>query len=154
MFRRAGGFTVYMEGWGLYAETLGHELGLYKDPYSRFGFLHEPGLGAARLVVDTGIHAKGWTRQQAIDYMIERDRHGAHTRRVGGRPLHLRPGTGADLHDRPAEVHRAARESDGALGARFDIRRFHMAVLDQGRLPLDLLERVVDEWIAAEQTRG
>jgi uncharacterized protein (DUF885 family) len=150
MFRRGGGFTVYAEGWGLYAETLGPELGLYKDPYSRFGFQTNQAWRAARLVVDTGIHAKGWTRQQAIDYMrsatgMEQNRVEWEVDRYISQPAQALTYMIGEL--KFIELREKARR---ALGPRFDIRRFHMAVLDQGQLPLDLLEGVVDAWIAAE----
>jgi len=150
MFRRAQGFTVYSEGWGLYAETLGPELGLYKDPYSRFGFLTNQAWRAARLVVDTGIHAKGWTRQQAITYMtaatgMERNRVEFEVDRYISVPAQALSYMIGQL--KIIELRDKARR---ALGPRFDVRRFHMAILDQGQLPLDLLERVVDDWIAAQ----
>jgi uncharacterized protein (DUF885 family) len=151
MFRRAGGFTVYAEGWALYAETLGPELGLYKDPYARFGFHTNQAWRAARLVVDTGIHAKGWTRQQAIDYMtgttgMERNRVEWEVDRYISQPAQALTYMIGQL--KFIELREKAQR---ALGTRFDIRRFHMAALDQGQLPLDLLERVIDDWIKAEQ---
>jgi uncharacterized protein (DUF885 family) len=153
MFRRAQGFTVYAEGWGLYAETLGPDVGLYKDPYSRFGFYTNQAWRAARLVVDTGIHAQGWTRQQAIDYMtaatgMERNRVEFEVDRyisVPGQALTYMIGQ--------LKILELREKAKRALGPRFDLRRFHMVVLDQGQLPLDLLERVVDEWIA-DQAQG
>lgn len=154
MFRRGGGFTVYTEGWGLYAETLGADLGLYKDPYSRFGFHTNQAWRAARLVVDTGIHAKGWTRQQAIDYMVaatgmEHNRVAWEVDRYISQPAQALTYMIGQL--KFIELREKARR---ALGPRFDIRRFHMAVLDQGQLPLDLLERVVDTWIASEMKKA
>ncbi|WP_088284730.1 DUF885 family protein [Ideonella sp. A 288] len=154
-FRRGSwGYTAFTEGWGLYAETLGFELGLYTDPYSRFGHLMWQAFRAARLVVDTGIHQLGWPRQKAIDFMTER--------------------TGVDLAFVESEIDRYTSEPGQALaymigklkfdelrdrakarlGARFDIRRFHNAVLDQGALPLNVLDRLTDEWIAAEAARA
>lgn len=152
-FRRGGGFAVYAEGWGLYAETLGPEVGLYKDPYSRFGFHTNQAWRAARLVVDTGIHAQGWTRQQAIDYMttatgMERNRVEWEVDRYISQPAQALTYMIGQL--KIIELRDKAKQ---ALGSRFDIRRFHMAVLDQGQLPLDLLERVVDEWVAEELKR-
>ena len=151
-FRRDGGYTVYQEGWALYAETLGFDLGLYKDPASRFGHLQWQAFRAARLVVDTGLHALGWSRQQAIDLLVER--------------------TGVDVAFATAEVDRyiswpgqalaymigqlkiveVRDRARAKLGPSFDIRKFHMAVLDQGPLPLPLLEQSIDGWIALQAT--
>src|SRR3989441_944124 len=147
-FRKYGGYEAYGEGWALYAETLGHEMGFYKDPYSHFGALNYQMWRAVRLVVDTGIHAFGWSRQQAIDYfkansaklereiVVEIDRYivspgQALAYKIGQRKFH-------ELRER------ATRE----LGARFDIRAFHDAVLAEGALPLDVLEARIDAWIA------
>ena len=149
VFRRADGYEVFGEGWALYAETLGFELGLYKDPLSRFGLLRDQALRAARLVVDTGIHAFGWSRSQAIDFMMERT----------GKQ---RPFVTSEV-DRytswPAQalaymigelkIIELRDRAKARLGERFDIRRFHSVVLDQGSVPLPVLERAVDEWIAA-----
>ncbi|MEO6407920.1 MAG: DUF885 domain-containing protein [Burkholderiaceae bacterium] len=148
-FRRADGYEVFGEGWALYAETLGFDLGLYKDPLSRFGHLQDQALRAARLVVDTGIHAFGWSRSQAIEFMIERT----------GKQ---RPFVTSEV-DRyiswPAQalaymigelkIIELRDRAKARLGERFDIRRFHGIVLDQGSVPLPVLERAVDEWIAA-----
>ena len=150
MFRRAQGFTAYAEGWALYAETLGPELGLYKDPHSRFGFFNNQAWRAARLVVDTGIHSRGWTRQQAIEYMtaatgMERNRLEWEVDRYISQPGQALAYMIGQL--KFIELREKAR---AALGERFDLRRFHMAVLDSGPLPLDLLERLVDTWIAQQ----
>ncbi len=151
MFRRSGLHVAYGEGWALYAETLGEQLGLYEDPYSRFGHLQALIFRAARLVVDTGIHAMGWTRAQAIDWMSERagmqpefveaqiDRYYAWPAQALGYTIGQLKFT---------ELRERAR---AALGERFDIRHFHMAVLDNGSLPLSVLETQVDEWIAAQR---
>jgi uncharacterized protein (DUF885 family) len=154
MFRRSGGFTAFSEGWGLYAETLGPELGMYKDPYSRFGFHTNQAWRAARLVVDTGIHAKGWTRQQAIDYMsaatgMERHRVESEVDRYISQP-----GQALAYMIGQLKIIELRDRAQRALGPRFDIRAFHATVLDQGQIPLDLLERVVDDWIAAASKRG
>lgn len=154
VFRRDAGFTAYVEGWGLYAETLGPELGLYQDPYSRFGFHTQQAWRAARLVVDTGIHARGWTRAQAIDYMLAATR--MERQRVEwevDRYISL-PGQALTYMIGQLKIIALRDKARQALGPRFDIRRFHMAVLDQGPLPLDLLEQVIDAWIARELTSG
>ena len=150
-FRRSGGYTAFGEGWALYAETLGFELGLYKDPHSRFGHLQAQAFRAARLVVDTGIHALGWSREQAIDWMSER---------TGREPAFVSsevdryyswPAQALSYMVGELKIIALRDRAKQALGARFDIRRFHGAVLDQGSVPLPVLERAVDAWIAAER---
>nr|WP_316643855.1 DUF885 domain-containing protein [uncultured Roseateles sp.] len=152
-FRRQGGYTVYSEGWALYAETLGSELGLYKDPYSRFGHLQAQIFRAARLVVDSGIHALGWQRQQAIDYMVEL---------TGQRPVFISaevdryysmPGQALAYMVGQLKFTELRTRAAKALGERFDVRQFHMVLLDQGALPLDVVEQRVDSWIAAQLKR-
>ncbi len=153
-FRRGGfGYTAFTEGWALYAETLGFELGLYTDPHSRFGHLQWQAFRAARLVVDTGYHALGWSRQRCIDFMVERtgverDFVSAEVDRYTSQPAQALSYMIGKLKFDELRDRAKAR-----LGARFDIRTFHNAVLDHGALPLSTLERVVDEWIAA-QARG
>lgn len=153
-FRRHAGYTAYSEGWAVYAETLGREIDLYDDPYSLFGHLQWQAFRAARLVADTGIHHLGWTREQTIGFMVERtgmdrgfvasevDRYTS----IPGQALGYMIGK-----LKIAELRERARQR---LGSRFDLRRFHNAVIDQGALPLDVLERVIDDWIAQELTRG
>ena len=153
-FRRHGGYDAFSEGWGLYAETLGYDMGFYKDPYAHFGALNYQMWRAIRLVVDTGIHAFGWSRQQAIDYFkansaksereiaVEVDRYVVSP----GQALSYKIGQRKFLELRE----RAARD----LGARFDLRLFHDAVLADGALPLDVLEARIDEWIAQRKAQA
>jgi uncharacterized protein (DUF885 family) len=152
-FRRNGFFTAYSEGWALYAETLGFELGLYTDPYSRFGHLQWQAFRAARLVVDTGLHAFGWSRQRAIDYMVER----TGVRRefvVSEVDRYLsNPGQALAYMIGKLKFDELRARAKSKLGSKFDVRRFHNMLLDQGALPLDVLERLADEWIAAEAAR-
>lgn len=150
-FRRHGWYQAFGEGWATYAETLGPELGFFRDPFSRFGHLNEEMLRAARLVVDTGIHALGWSRSQAIDYLNTHTANppldnAAEVDRIIAQPAQA-------LGYKIGQLRIAALRERAAtvLGRRFDLRRFHDAVLAGGALPLDLLERQVERWIAAEQ---
>jgi uncharacterized protein (DUF885 family) len=149
-FRRSGGNNAFIEGWALYAETLGFELGLYNDPHSRFGHLQWQAFRAARLVVDTGIHALGWSRQQAIDWMAERT--GVERKFVTSEVdrYYSWPAQALGYMVGELKIIELRDRAKAALGARFDIRRFHTAVLDQGSVPLPVLERAVNAWIAAE----
>jgi uncharacterized protein (DUF885 family) len=152
-FRRNGFFTAYIEGWALYAETLGFELGLYSDPYNRFGHLQWQAFRAARLVVDTGLHAFGWSRQRAIDYMVERTGV-AREFVVSEVDRYLsNPGQALAYMIGKLKFDELRARARAKLGAKFDVRRFHNMLLDQGALPLDVLERLADEWIAAEAAR-
>jgi len=153
-FRRAGaGYTAYVEGWGLYSERLGYDLGLYKDPYSRFGQLTYDQWRAVRLVVDTGLHAMKWTRQQAIDYFManaaktETDVVNEIDRYISdpGQALAYKIGQMKYLELR--------EHAKAALGDKFDIRAFHDTVLSTGAVPLDIVERNVDDWIAAQKAK-
>ena len=149
-FRRTASYTAFNEGWALYAETLGSELDLYRDPYSRFGFLQNQIWRAARLVVDTGIHARGWTRKQAIAYLAEVT--GFDMPKVASEVDRYisDPGQALGYMIGQLKISELREEANKALGSRFDLRRFHMVILDSGQLPLDVLQDVVDDWIAAE----
>ena len=152
-FRRYLGFTAFVEGWGLYSERLGYDLGLYKDPYSRFGQLTYDMWRAVRLVVDTGMHYKGWTRQQAIGFFKDNAAKAEHDivneidRYIGypGQALAYKIGQLKMLTLRE----RAERQ----LGENFDIRAFHDELLGAGALPLDLLEQRMDTWLATVGAR-
>jgi uncharacterized protein (DUF885 family) len=151
MFRRAGGYTAYIEGWGLYSERLGYALGLYQDPYSRFGQLTYDQWRAVRLVVDTGLHDLGWTRQQAIDYFManaaktEADIVNEIDRYISD------PGQALAYKIGQLKFLELRARAEQALGDRYDIRAFHDTVLATGAVPLDVLERTVDDWIAARK---
>ena len=150
-FRRGGfGYTAFSEGWALYAETLGFELGLYTDPYSRYGHLQWQAFRAARLVVDTGIHALGWSRQQAIDFMVENT--GVERGFVESEVDRYTsmPGQALAYMLGKLKIDELRDRARARLGSRFDIRAFHNAVIDQGPLSLPVLERMIDGWIEAQ----
>ncbi|NRF65967.1 DUF885 domain-containing protein [Aquincola sp. S2] len=150
-FRRNGWYVAYGEGWALYAESLGPALGLYQDPHSRLGAYASEMLRACRLVVDTGLHAFGWTRAQAIRYLV--DHTGYHVDYVASevdRYL-LQPGQALGYKLGELKIKALRAQAEAALGARFDLRRFHNALLDDGALPLTLLQSRIEEWIAGEQ---
>jgi uncharacterized protein (DUF885 family) len=152
-FRRNSGYTAFIEGWGVYAETLGREIGLYDDPYSLFGHLQWQAFRAARLVVDTGIHSLGWPRQQAIDLMVERTGMDGNFVAAEVDRYTSDPGQALGYMIGKLKIAQLRERAQQRLGARFDLRRFHNAVIDQGALPLDVLEQVIDRWIAAESAR-
>jgi len=153
-FRRASGYNAYGEGWGLYAETLGFDLGLYRDPYSRFGHLQAQAFRAARLVVDTGLHASGWSRQRAIDYMVERvGQDEPYVTSEVDRYLSW-PGQALGYMIGELKIIELRDRAKSRLGERFDLRQFHGVVLDQGSVPLTILERAVDDWIARGGARS
>ena len=147
-FMRFGGNTAYVEGWALYAETLGTEMGLYTDPYQRFGTLSDEMLRAMRLVVDTGIHAKGWTRDQAIDYMLANSDMGRTDATAEVERYIAIPSQALAYKIGALTIQRLRRKAEAELGSRFDIREFHAQVLMTGALPLPILEQKIDAWIA------
>ena len=149
-FRRNGGFTAFIEGWGLYSERLGYDMGLYTDPYSRYGQLVYDMWRAVRLVVDTGIHYFGWSRQKAIDYFLdnaaksEADIINEIDRYIGW------PGQALAYKIGQLKMLALRSKAEAALGDRFDIRSFHDHMLGAGALPLDILEARMDAWLAAQ----
>ncbi len=148
-FMRFGGKTSYVEGWALYAETLGYEMGLFDDPWDRYGTLQDEQLRAMRLVVDTGLHAKGWTREQAIDFMLENSGM-TRTEVVAEVERYIAiPSQALAYKVGALKIQELRKRSEETLGDRFDIRDFHAQVLDTGALPLPVLEAKIDRWIAA-----
>ena len=149
-FRRFLGFTAFVEGWGLYSERLGYDLGLYNDPYSRFGQLTYDMWRAVRLVVDTGIHYKGWTRQQAIDFFAANAAKTEHDIVNEIDRYIAMPGQALAYKIGQLKILRIRQRAEQQLGAEFDIRAFHDALLGGGALPLDILEQRMDAWLASQ----
>lgn len=148
-FQRFGGNTAFSEGWGLYAESLGKELGMFTDPYQYYGRLDDEMLRAMRLVVDTGLHAKGWSRQQAIDYMLANSSQGD-TDVVNEVDRYVAmPGQALAYKVGDIRIQQARKRAEKALGKTFDIRSFHEQVLMTGALPLEVLDAKIDRWVAA-----
>ena len=147
-------FTAFTEGWGLYAESLGEDMGLYNTPARRMGELSYQMWRAARLVVDTGIHAFGWDKARAIAFMRENTAlTDANIEAEVNRYISW-PGQALGYMIGRLKIIELRRRAEIALGEHFDIRRFHDAVLRNGSVPLDVLESQIDEWIAAERTRS
>lgn len=152
-FRRFADQTAFVEGWALYSERLGYELGLYKDPYSRFGQLTYDMWRAVRLVVDTGLHTRGWSRQQAIDY-FKANAPKTDTDIVNEIDRYIAdPGQALAYKIGQRKILALRAQAEKALGDRFDLRAFHDAVLAGGALPLEVLEREITAWIAAQQAQ-
>ena len=152
-FRRNAGYTAYVEGWGLYAESLGSEMGFYADPYSKFGQLTYEMWRACRLVVDTGMHAFGWSRQQAIDFMKENTAKTENDIVVEVDRYIVWPGQALAYMIGALKIKELRAKASKELGARFDVRKFHNAVLDDGPLPLDLLAQRMTAWIAEQKRK-
>ena len=150
-FRRYGGFTAFVEGWALYAEKLGEEMGFYKDPYSRFGQLTYEMWRACRLVVDTGMHALGWTREQAIDLMLANTAKTENDVIVEIDRYIAWPGQALAYKIGELKILELRAKAEKELGISFDIRKFHDVVLGNGALPLDMLEKQVLDYISKTQ---
>ena len=149
-FRLGGGYTAYTEGWALYAEELGKEVGLYTDPVSDYGRLNSEMFRAVRLVVDTGIHDKGWTRDHVVAYMRANDVNEPLAQSETDRYIAW-PGQALAYKMGQLKIRELRDRAKKELGAKFDLRAFHDEVLNGGALPLDLLEARVDKWIAAQK---
>jgi prolyl oligopeptidase len=151
MFRTTGGETAFIEGWGLYSERLGYQMGLYTDPYSRYGQLTYDMWRAVRLVVDTGIHYFGWSRERAIDYFkanagkSEADIVNEIDRYIGW------PGQALAYKIGQLKILEIRERAEQALGERFDVRAFHDHLLGAGAIPLDALERRMDDWLLGQR---
>jgi len=149
-FMRFGGNTAYVEGWALYSETLGYEMGFFDDPWNRYGTLQDEQLRAMRLVVDTGLHAKGWSREQAIDFMLANSGM-TRTEVVAEVERYIAIPTQALAYKVGAlKIQELREKAEEQLGDKFDIREFHAEVLDTGSLPMPVLEAKIDRWIASK----
>lgn len=151
-FRRFGGYTAYVEGWALYSERLGKEVGFYQNPYNDYGRLNDEMLRAIRLVVDTGLHAKKWTREQVVDFFHT---HGGAIDELDVQSETDRyivwPGQALGYKIGQLKIIELREKAKRELGDRFDLRAFHDEVLGAGALPLDVLEQRIDQWIAARK---
>ncbi|TWI10628.1 DUF885 domain-containing protein [Aerolutibacter ruishenii] len=150
-FRRFGGETAFSEGWGLYAESLGKDLGVYTDPYDYFGYLQNELWRAIRLVVDTGLHSKGWTREQVIRYMLDNSAESETQATAEAERYMAIPGQALAYKMGELKIKELRARAERELGPRFDVRAFHAEVLKDGAVPLSILERKVDRWIASQR---
>ena len=149
-FRRFGGFTAYIEGWGLYAESLGKEIGVYTDPMDYFGSLNAELWRSIRLVTDTGIHAKGWTRQQVLDYMYANSAV-SETRAVSEAERFMAiPGQALAYKIGMLKIREIRANAEAALGDNFDVRAFHTQILKDGAMPLSMLETKLEAWVNSQ----
>ncbi len=150
-FMRFGGTTAFVEGWALYAETLGYEMGFFEDPWNRYGTLQDEQLRAMRLVVDTGLHAKGWSREQAIDFMLENSGM-TRTEVVSEVERYIAiPSQALAYKIGALKIQELRARAEKQLAGDFDIKEFHAQVLNTGGLPLAVLEAKIDRWIAAQK---
>jgi uncharacterized protein (DUF885 family) len=149
-FRKHSGYSAFVEGWGLYAESLGEELGMYKDPYSKFGQLTYEMWRAVRLVVDTGMHSMGWTRQQAIDFFRENTGKTNQDITVEVDRYIVWPGQALAYKIGQMKVRELRTEAEKKLGTKFDVRKFHDAVLENGAVPLSVLEAHMKQWMDSQ----
>ncbi|QGN53231.1 DUF885 family protein [Novosphingobium sp. Gsoil 351] len=151
-FQRFGGNTAFVEGWALYAETLGYEMGFYKDPLQHWGTLDDEMLRAMRLVVDTGLHTKGWSREQAIEYMLSNSGMGRTDATAEVERYIAIPGQALAYKIGSLTIQRLRQQAEKELGAKFDVRAFHEQVLGSGALPMAVLEAKIQRWIAGQKS--
>ena len=153
-FRTQSFFNAFAEGWGLYSERLAKEMGAYEDPYSDFGRLSTEIWRAIRLVVDTGLHAKGWSEEEAVDYFLANSSMAEGAIRSEVQRYLVTPGQATSYKIGMMKILELREHARAELGDRFDIKGFHDTVLGGGGLPLGILERRVNEWIATQKGQG
>lgn len=149
-FRKHGWFTAYGEGWALYAETLGREMGLYEDPHAYLGHLSDELLRAVRLVTDTGLHSKGWTREQTIQYMMEMQGYSEQESKRATERYIAWPGQALAYKIGSLKIQELRARANAKLGSQFSLKSFHDQVLSDGAVPLTVLEKKIDAWIASQ----
>jgi uncharacterized protein (DUF885 family) len=148
------GYSAFVEGWALYSESLGDELGLYQDPYSKFGQLSYEMWRAVRLVVDTGMHSMGWSREQAIQFFKDNTGKTDQDITVEVDRYLVWPGQALAYKLGQLKIRQLRTAAETQLGANFNVRQFHDAVLENGALPLSILEQHVQQWLAAEVAKS
>jgi uncharacterized protein (DUF885 family) len=153
-FRRNSYINAFGEGWGLYSEYLGHEMGFYKDPYSLFGRLTYEMWRACRLVIDVGIHSKGWTREQAVAYLADNTALSLHEVNTEVNRYILWPGQALAYKMGELKIKEMRRKAEVALKEDFDVRAFHDMVLSNGTVTLSILEKMTDRFIQQQQDKG
>ncbi len=146
-FRRLGGDLAFVEGWGLYAETLGEDLGIYTDPYDRIGYLYSRLLRAARVVADTGVHAQGWSKQQAVSYLQKTVDMSSDDANAEVERIMAQPGQALSNVAGLTTIVALRDKARARQGAAFDLRRFHAELLKDGSMPLDVLDRKMERWM-------
>jgi uncharacterized protein (DUF885 family) len=147
-FRRFGGnYTAYVEGWALYAESIGKEMGLFTDPYQYYGRLSDEMLRAMRLVVDTGLHSRSWTREKAVDYMLDNSSMAKSDVEAEVERYIANPGQALGYKIGQIRIREMRNKAEAALGPKFDLKQFHSEVLRDGALPMDVLEKKIERWI-------
>ena len=150
-FRRWGGESAFAEGWGLYSESLGKDLGVYTDPYDYFGYLQNELWRAIRLVTDTGLHSKGWSREQVIKYMLDNSAESETQATAEAERYIAWPGQALAYKIGELKIKELRAKAEKELGPKFDIREFHAEVLKDGLVPLEVLEAKIDRWIASKK---